>query len=234
MLHEALSRYTDALERVGESEDEGKGGQLRATLLSNRATTLVKLSRYDDALVDTDASLLLQPGSFKALRTRARIRLHNDQYEDAIADFRSALEQAEFESADGDVRALRGELKRAEAALKRSKTKDYYKILGVARDCNEADIKKGYRRESLKHHPDKGGDEEKFKLVVEAHAVLSDPQRRERYDLGDDEDGTTDSSHMRGPGGMNPADFASMFAQFGGSGGGGGSPFGSSNPFHRF
>jgi hypothetical protein len=53
------------------------------------------------------------------------------------------------------VRALRGELKRAEAALRRSKTKDYYKILGVARDCNEADIKKAYRRESLKHHPDK-------------------------------------------------------------------------------
>ncbi|KAH9074925.1 hypothetical protein EDB83DRAFT_2515802 [Lactarius deliciosus] len=235
-LHEALSRYSDALERVGENEDEGKGGQLRATLLSNRATTLVKLSRYDDALVDTEASLVLQPGSFKALRTRARIRLHNEQYDDAIADFRSAIEQAEFDGADADVRALRGELKRAEAALRRSKTKDYYKILGVARDCNEADIKKAYRRESLKHHPDKGGDEEKFKLVVEAHAVLSDPRRRERYDLGEDEDGTTDSSsHMRGgPGGMNPADFASMFAQFGGSsGGGGGFPFGSSGP-HGF
>ena len=115
----------------------------------------MQLSRYDDALVDTEASLLLQPGSFKALRTRARIRLHNEQYDDAIADFRSALEQAEFDGADADVRALRGELKRAEAALRRSKTKDYYKILGVPRDCNEADIKKAYRRESLKHHPDK-------------------------------------------------------------------------------
>ena len=115
----------------------------------------MQLSRYDDALVDTDASLLLQPGSVKALRTRARIRLHNEQYDEAIVDFRSALEQAEFESADADVRALRGELKRAEAALRRSKTKDYYKILGVARDCNETDIKKAYRRESLKHHPDK-------------------------------------------------------------------------------
>jgi tetratricopeptide (TPR) repeat protein len=154
---------------------------LRALLLSNRATTLVKvrrhtilillvqyiipltrpsfhttqLTRHDDALLDTEASLVIQPGSFKALRTRARIRLHKEQYDEAIADFRAALEQAEFESADGDVRALRGELKRAEAALKRSKTKDYYKILGVARDCNETDIKKAYRRESLKHHPDK-------------------------------------------------------------------------------
>lgn len=60
-----------------------------------------------------------------------------------------------MESNEADVRALRAELKKAEAALKRSKTKDYYKILGVARDCSEMDIKKGYRRESLKHHPDK-------------------------------------------------------------------------------
>lgn len=39
--------------------------------------------------------------------------------------------------------------------LKRSKTKDYYKILGVGKEAGEADIKKAYRRESLKHHPDK-------------------------------------------------------------------------------
>jgi hypothetical protein len=50
---------------------------------------------------------------------------------------------------------LQGELKKAEAALKRSKSKDYYKILGVAKDCGDMDIKKAYRRESLKHHPDK-------------------------------------------------------------------------------
>jgi DnaJ family protein C protein 7 len=115
----------------------------------------MQLSRYDDALVDTDASLLLQPGSFKALRTRARIRLHKEQYEDAIADFRSALKQAESESADRDVRALRGEIECAEEALRRSSKKDYYKILGLACDCNEADIKMAYKREALKHHPDK-------------------------------------------------------------------------------
>jgi DnaJ homolog subfamily C member 7 len=75
--------------------------------------------------------------------------------------------------------------------------------------------------------PGQGGDEEKFKLVVEAHAVLSDPRRRERYDLGEDEDGLTDSSsHMRHPSGMNPADLANIFAQFGGGGGSGGFSFG--------
>jgi DnaJ homolog subfamily C member 7 len=116
------------------------------------------MNRHDEALQDIGQSLIISPGAFKPLRTRARIRIHLEQYEDAIADFTSAIEQAEFEGASNDVRALKTELKKAEAALKRSKTKDYYKILGVARDCSDADIKKAYRKESLKHHPDKVRD----------------------------------------------------------------------------
>ena len=117
----------------------------------------LQLDRHEEALVDTDASLSLIPTSFKALRTRARIHIHLEKYDTAIADFKSAIQQAKTEgnSTENDVRALQAELKKAEAALKRSKTKDYYKILGVARDCGESDIKKAYRRESLKHHPDK-------------------------------------------------------------------------------
>jgi len=227
-FQEAISKYAECLERIGEADEEGKGGQIRATLLSNRATTLLKLDRHEEALADTDASLALLPTSFKALRTRARIDLHLEKYDASIADFKSAIQQAKMEgnSTDNDVRALQTELKKAEAALKRSKTKDYYKILGVARDCGEADIKKGYRRESLKHHPDKGGDEEKFKLVVEAHAVLSDPQRRERYDMGEDEDGMSGAGGFPGMN-MNPSDIEEIFAQFaggrfpgGGAGGG--------------
>ncbi|KAJ7065365.1 hypothetical protein C8F01DRAFT_1125375 [Mycena amicta] len=173
-LQEAVDKYGEALERVGEAEEDGKGGQIRATLLSNRATALLKLERHEDALADTDASLQLVSTSFKALRTRARIHLHLEQYDRCVQDFKAAIQQASMDGSAGeaDVKALRLELKKAEAALKRSKTKDYYKILGVPRDCSEAEIKKGYRRESLKHHPDKGGDEEKFKLVVEANAEL--------------------------------------------------------------
>lgn len=72
-------------------------------------------------------------------------------------------------------------------------------------------------------------------MVVEAHAVLSDPHRRERYDLGEDEDGGMNgpSSHMH-PGGM-PPDLAGMFTQFG-SGPGGGFSFntGGSQGFRGF
>ncbi|TFK75058.1 TPR-like protein [Pluteus cervinus] len=226
---DAITKYSETLDRIGEEEEEAGGGQIRATLLSNRATTLLKQNKYDLALEDTDASLLLLPTSFKALRTRARIHLHQEKFDQAIGDFNSAIQQAstEGQANDSDVKALKSELKKAEAALKRSKTKDYYKILGLERDCSETDIKKGYRRESLKHHPDKGGDEEKFKLVSEAHAVLSDPRRRERYDMGEDEDGMTDSSGMGGMGGMSQMDLAELFAQFHGGGGGfGGGGFG--------
>ncbi|KAJ3489877.1 hypothetical protein NLI96_g1826 [Meripilus lineatus] len=222
-LDEAMTKYTEAIERVGQNEDEAKGGQIRAMLLSNRATTLVKLGRHEDALADTEDSLVLNPASFKALRTRARINLHLEKYDASVADFKSAIEQAEFEGSSADVKALKTELKKAELALKRSKTKDYYKILGVSRDCSETEIKKAYRRESLKHHPDKGGDEEKFKLVVEANSVLSDPRRRERYDNGDDEEGSMGGDGM---GGM-PMDLSEIFAQFQGAGfGGGGGAFG--------
>lgn len=83
----------------------------------------------------------------------------------------------------------------------------------------------------MRAHPSylQGGDEEKFKLVVEAHAVLSDPQRRERYDMGEDEDGQSGfgTGGMGGPfGSMNPADLADIFAQFQG-----GSPFGGGGGF---
>jgi curved DNA-binding protein len=69
--------------------------------------------------------------------------------------------------------------------------KDYYKILGVPRNATEKDIKAAYRRMARKHHPDVNkGDakaEAKFKEINEANAVLSDPEKRRRYDtLGPD------------------------------------------------
>ena len=66
------------------------------------------------------------------------------------------------------------------------KKRDYYEVLGVARDADEAAIKKAYRRLALKHHPDRNpGDkqaEEHFKEAAEAYAVLADAEKRARYD----------------------------------------------------
>lgn len=60
--------------------------------------------------------------------------------------------------------------------------KDYYQILGVKRDASPEEIKKAYYKLAHKYHPDKGGDEKKFKEINEAYQVLSNEEKRKQYD----------------------------------------------------
>lgn len=81
--------------------------------------------------------------------------------------------------------------------------KDYYTTLGVARDATDAEIKKAFRKLARQHHPDvakdKKGAEAKFKEINEAHEVLSDPEKRKKYDrLGAD---WQNGGHYPPPGG---------------------------------
>lgn len=63
---------------------------------------------------------------------------------------------------------------------------DYYKILGLQRGASDAEIKKAYRSLAMKHHPDRGGDESKFKEISTAYDMLSDPQKKSIIDAGGD------------------------------------------------
>lgn len=62
------------------------------------------------------------------------------------------------------------------------KKRDYYEVLGVDKNASPEEIKKAFRKLAMLHHPDRGGDAEKFKEINEAYSVLSDPQKRAQYD----------------------------------------------------
>ncbi|MBQ9610084.1 MAG: molecular chaperone DnaJ [Lachnospiraceae bacterium] len=93
--------------------------------------------------------------------------------------------------------------------------RDYYEVLGVDKGVSDADLKKAYRKVAKKYHPDTNpGDaeaEEKFKEAAEAYAVLSDPEKRAKYD----QFGHAAFEQGGGPGGFGGFDFADMGDIFG-------------------
>ncbi len=105
-----------------------------------------------------------------------------------------------------------------------SDKRDYYEILGVARDAGKDELKSKYRKLALKYHPDKNpGDkaaEEKFKEASEAYGVLSDDQKRQIYDQFGHEG--LDGSNFSGSGGFEDvfSSFGEVFEDFFGFGGG--------------
>lgn len=110
--------------------------------------------------------------------------------------------------------------------------KDFYEILGISKNASEAEIKKAYRKKALEFHPDKNPDnpaaEEQFKLAAEAYEVLSDPQKKAKYDQYGHQ-AFEGAGGFGGHGGMNMDDIFSQFGDifgggFGGFGGGGGGP----------
>ncbi len=109
--------------------------------------------------------------------------------------------------------------------------RDYYEVLGVARDADAETIKKAYRKLAMKWHPDRNPDnkaeaEARFKEASEAYAVLSDPQKRQTYDQFGHE-GMRNA--FGAGGGFDPGDLNDIINQFFGGGGGfafGGGGFG--------
>ncbi|KAF2101905.1 TPR-like protein [Rhizodiscina lignyota] len=226
---EAIDVYTEALE----VDPTNKG--TNSKILLNRALCYLKKNDSKSALADSTRAIELDPSYVKARKTRAKALGESGDWEEAIREYKAVQEQHPEEP------GLAKDIRHAELELKKSKRKDYYKILGVDKNADDNEIKKAYRKLAIVHHPDKNpGDEaaaERFKDVGEAYETLSDPQKRARYDSGED---LLDPADMFGGGmggfggGMGGVqiDPSMLFNMMHGGGGGGFSSFsGGGSPF---
>ena len=199
----------------------------------------LQLKDYKLAIDDCIKALALDPLYLKARKTKARALGESGNWDEAVREYKAIAENNPNEP------GIAKEVRNAELELKKSKRKDYYKILGVDKDAGENEIKKAYRKLAIIHHPDKNPDNEeaaeKFKEIGEAYETLSDSQKRARYDSGED---LIDPSEMFsggmggfGGGGMqiDPEMLFNMMNGGGGMGGHGGPTFtfstGGGNPF---
>ena len=107
----------------------------------------MQLKAWAESIADCDEALKLDPSYTKARKTRAKALGESGNWEEAVREYKAVLES------NPEDTALRKELRNAEVELKKSKRKDYYKILGVDKNAGEADIKKAYRKMAIIHHP---------------------------------------------------------------------------------
>lgn len=91
-----------------------------------------------------------------------------------------------------------------------------YDVLGVSKSADTNEIKKAFKKAAMTHHPDKGGDPEKFKEIQKAHEILTDDRRRQIYDMTGSEDGEMANQEAHG----FPFDIGAMFGGLGGMFGG--------------
>ena len=214
---------------------------LYAHLVEKACEAYVEMNNAKKATSYCTETLLYTPHSLPALLHKAQTQLDTEDFEPAIATLNAAKET----HGTGNSR-LNDLLQQAQVLLKRSKQKDYYKVLGVAADADARDIKRAMRKLTKEHHPDKAAHlgispeaaQTKMAAINEAYEVLSDPELRARFDRGDD---PNDPQQGQQPFQGSPFGFAAggqpvFFQQRGGGGsfkfqgGGGGNPFGG-NPF---
>lgn len=86
---------------------------------------------------------------------------------------------------------------------------NHYTTLGVDKTATQSEIKKAYRKLSMKHHPDRGGDENRFKEIADAYAVIGDEQKRQQYDMASE----NPFANFGNMGGMD-GNFSDLFNQF--------------------
>jgi len=195
----------------------------------NRAVAWLHKEQYSKACNDCTLCLECDPNYIKAYARRAKAYFHLTNYQQAVNDAEMAYK---LDPHNDDIKQL---LRKYRLELKKSKRKNYYEILCIDKNSDEQQIRKGFRAQAMKWHPDKFNTaseddrkkaEEKFKEIGEAYEVLKDPKLRERYDAGYDIEDIKngDSGNMGGfsSDGIDISHIFDLLEQMRGGGGGGG------------
>jgi DnaJ family protein C protein 3 len=146
------------------------------------------MKNYKKSIPWCEEALTYNEHSLYGLLSKAQAHMTAENFEAAISSLNTAKEH------HPGVHQINQLLQDAQIKLRQSKTKDYYKVLGVTRDADELQIKSAYRKMIKLHHPDKARKsgiskedaEKKMASINEAYEVLSDPELKSRYDHGDD------------------------------------------------
>lgn len=149
---------------------------------------LSRLGQHDDAIKQAE-TLAEEAGSAEYQWALGDALTDAERFDEALRVFQKAAEDLPENSEERQK--ANQKIQEAQVALKQSKEKNYYKILGVSRTATSKEIKKAYRELALKYHPDKNtGDskeeaEKMFHDIGEAYEVLSDDELRAKYDRGE-------------------------------------------------
>ena len=195
----------------------------KSVIYSNQASCLMGLNKTKEARDAMKLSTDCDPNNAKNWYKRGRLEKDLKEWEAA----ESCMTKAK--SLDSTLQ-IDSELKQVSQEVAKANEKDYYAVLGLKKDATAEQIKKAYKEMVRKHHPDKhaGSKEEmekaerRFKEINEANEVLSDPQKKQMYDLGGHKKG-----NQGGSGGPN-------FGNYEGFSGGQGFPGAEGNVFQMF
>ncbi|KAL5332684.1 hypothetical protein BJX70DRAFT_383377 [Aspergillus crustosus] len=163
-------------------------GHMYTTLIERACEAYSEVHMSKRATIYCSEALSLNPTSLPALLFNSQVALDEDRFDDAIRALSTAKEN------HPQARQIQNLLQKAMVLQKRSKQKDYYKVLGVRRDADDKTVKRAYRQLVKQHHPDKAHSqgvtkeeaEKRMAAINEAYEVLADAGVRAQYDNGVD------------------------------------------------